>query len=314
VRTLAENAALSGSGRVTARFDRPTNTIVVTGGDRVTLPGLVEFAPHVLRELSPGEWLLSADLVVERGATLQIAFPEVRWLKLASSGPRFASIKALGGKIDIAASCITSWDPTTGRVDTELSDGRSYLLARDAAQMSIDQAELRFLGFSAVESYGLSWRTSGTSGKLTNSLVSHNQFGLYSHSVDSLVVQNNKIHNNVLYGVDPHTVSRNLTIEGNAVHDNGKHGIILAEHCTDSIIRNNIVYQNGHHGIVLYLNSNSNIIEGNETFKNASQGININESSDNIVRGNKVYDNGESGMAVTQTSRNNLVESKPVSR
>jgi parallel beta-helix repeat protein len=309
VRTPVESSARSGSGRVSARFDRVTNTIFVTGGERVTLPELVEFAgPDALRELRPGEWLMGADIVVERGATLQIASPEVRWLKLASSGPRFASIKALGGNVDVTASCITSWDPAAGRADTELSDGRGYLLARDGAMMNIDQAELRFLGFSAVESYGLSWRTSGTTGKLTNSVVSHNQFGLYSHSVDRLAVQNNEIHNNVLYGVDPHTVSQNLSIEGNVVHDNGKHGIILAENCTNSVIRNNIVYRNKHHGIVLYLHSNNNVIEGNEAFENASQGININESSDNILRSNKVYDNGESGMAITQTSHNNLVE------
>ena len=37
-------------------------------------------------------------------------------------------------------------------------------LARDGATMTVDNAELRFLGSGAVESYGLSWRTEGTTG------------------------------------------------------------------------------------------------------------------------------------------------------
>jgi parallel beta-helix repeat protein len=193
-------------------------------------------------------------------------------------------------------------------VDTDIENGRGYLLARDGAQMNIDNAELRFLGSGQVESYGLSWRTEGTGGKLTNSISSHNYFGMYSYEVGGLVISGNEFHDNRLYGVDPHTGSHNLTIEKNIVHDNGKHGIILAEDCTDSVIRDNIVYRNNHHGIVLYLRSDRNTIENNDTFANAAQGINVNESHDNVVRGNRVYDNAESGISVTQTSSNNLVE------
>jgi hypothetical protein len=43
------------------------------------------------------------------------------------------------------------------------------------------------------------------------------------------VVRDNEFHDNVLYGIDPHTDSHRLLIERNVVHHNGKHGIILAE-------------------------------------------------------------------------------------
>jgi parallel beta-helix repeat protein len=217
-------------------------------------------------------------------------------------------VKAFGGSIHVSGSCITSWDPAAGTVDVENADGRGYLLARDAATMTIDNAEIRYLGHGAVESYGMSWRLGGTKGAITNSIVSHNYFGLYSYEVDGLVVADNEFHDNVLYGIDPHTVSLGLIIERNVVHDNGKHGIILAEDCVDSVIRDNIVYRNAHHGIVLYLRSDRNTIEGNHTFANAAQGININESHDNAIRGNHVYDNVESGIGITQTSQNNLIE------
>jgi parallel beta-helix repeat protein len=139
-------------------------------------------------------------------------------------------------------------------------------------------------------------------------VVSHNYFGLYSYKVGGLVVAGNEFHDNILYGIDPHTGSHNVTIERNVVHDNGKHGIILAEDCTDSVIRDNVVYRNNHHGIVLYVRSDRNTVEGNDTFANAAQGINVNESNDNVIRGNRVYDNTESGIGITQTSQNNVVE------
>jgi parallel beta-helix repeat protein len=295
---------------VEARFDPIQNAVVLSAGQGVTLPALAQAVrnPHLLREEAPGVWLLGADLAVLPGTSVQIAAPTARWLKLLSTPGRFASVKAFGGNIDVSGACITSWDPATGTVDTENADGRGFILARDGSQMNIDNAEIRYLGNSDVESYGLSWRTAGTGGKITRSIVSHNYFGLYSWEVGGLVVSDNEFHHNVLYGIDPHTGSHNLTIERNVVHDNGKHGIILAEDCVDNVVRDNIVYRNDHHGIVLYLRSDRNTIEGNDTFANAAQGININESHDNAIRGNRVYDNVESGIGITQTSENNVVE------
>jgi parallel beta-helix repeat protein len=293
-----------------ARFDPALNSIVLSAGTGVTLPALAQAVgnPDLLREVAPGEWLLGADLAVLQGASLQIAGPVVRWFKLGTIAGRPASVKAFGGGIEINGTCITSWDTATNTADTNPEDGRGYLLARDGATMNIDNTEIRYLGNGDVESYGLAWRTGGTTGKITNSIVSHNYYGLYSYEIGGLVVADNEFHDNILYGIDPHTGSHHMTIERNLVHDNGKHGIILAEDCVDSVIRDNTVYRNNHHGIVLYLNSDRNTIEGNDTFANAAQGININESNDNTIRGNRVYDNVESGIGIAQTSQNNLVE------
>ena len=178
--------------------------------------------------------------------------------------------------------------------------------------MTIDKAELLYLGFGDVESYGLSWRTEGSGGHVTNSLIAHLYFGVYSFDVGGLTISDNEVRDNVLYGIDPHTGSHNLTIERNVVHDNGKHGIILAEDCVDSVIRDNVVYRNQHHGIVLYLHSDRNLIEGNETFNNAAQGININEASNNTIKSNRVYDNTESGIGIGQTAKDNVVQDNDV--
>jgi parallel beta-helix repeat protein len=297
-----------------ATFDRAGDKIVLSGGQNVTLPALSAKLddPALLREVAPGEWLLGKTIEINQGASLKIAAPTVRWLKLRSDDGGFVSIKSFGGGIDINGSCVTSWNEPKGTADEEYLNGRSFLLARDGAQMTIDRAELHYLGFGDVESYGLSWRTEGSGGHLTNSLVTHLYFGMYSFDVGGLTITDNEVRDNVQYGIDPHTGSHNLTIERNIVHDNGKHGIILAEDCTDSVIRDNVVYRNQHHGIVLYLHSDRNLVEGNESFGNAAQGINVNEASNNIVRGNRVYDNTESGIGIGQTAKDNVVQGNDV--
>lgn len=293
-----------------ATFDAAGDKIVLTAGQNVTIPALAAKLgkPDLIKEVGPGEWLLGKTIEINQGASLKLAAPTVRWLKMRSDDGGFASIKAFGGSLDINGTCVSSWDAGKNTADENYLNGRSFLLARDGAQMTIDKSELAYLGFGNVESYGLSWRTEGSGGHITNSIVSHLYFGVYSFGVGGLTISDNEIHDSVLYGVDPHTGSHNLTIERNVVHDNGKHGIILAENCVDSVIRDNIVYRNQHHGIVLYSHSDRNLIEGNETFANAAQGININESSNNTIKTNKAYDNVESGIGVVQTAKDNVVQ------
>jgi parallel beta-helix repeat protein len=310
----AGGAPGGGSGSVAAAFNRATNTITVTGGTGITLDRLSKAIgnPAALRELAPGEWLAGAGIEIDKGASVTISAPDVQWLKLRSVGPAFSTIKVFGGGLAVTGSCITSWDDTKQQVDTNSADKRSFLLARDGGQMTIDKAQLAYLGYSDTESYGLSWRTEGTGGHLIDSDISHLYYGVYTYGVAGLEISGNNVHDSALYGIDPHTGSSKLKIENNIVHDNGKHGIILAEDCVDSVISGNIVYRNQHHGIVLYQHSDRNTIENNESFQNASQGININESGNNVVSGNKVYDNGESGIGVAQTGQDNALRSNDV--
>jgi parallel beta-helix repeat protein len=295
---------------VTARYDRAAGTVTVTAGTGFGPAALAAAVrdPAVLREVSPGNWLLGANLVLSAGTAMRIAAPEVRWFGLRSEPGRYVALSVLGGRLDIAGSCVTSWDEAAGRADTDHLDGRAYVLARDRAELHVDHAEVRFLGYGAVESYGLSLRTAGTTGTITRSVVSHLYFGVYTYEVDGFTVADSEFHDNIIYGIDPHTGSRNMVIERNVVHDNGKHGIILAEDCVDSVIRGNVVYRNAHHGIVLYQRSDRNVVEDNETFLNVAHGINLNESHHNLVRNNRVYHNGESGIGVGQTSSANVVE------
>jgi parallel beta-helix repeat protein len=294
--------------RVDAELRKGTIVLHKSGGV-VSLPALARaLSSTALRQVAPGEWLLTANLQIEEGAELLIAGPEVRWLKLRSDAKSFVWIKAIGGTLRISNTKITSWDTRAEAVDSVPEDGRSFILARDGATMTIDHAEASYLGYDANESYGVAWRLEGTSGEASSSTFGYNFYGLYLYRAAGLKIRNNNVHHSIRYGIDPHTRSDNLLIEGNTSHHNGKQGIILAEGCSDSIIRNNTVYSNELHGIVLFDGSNNNLVEGNVVYDNALHGINVNASDGNTLRQNTVYDNGEAGIGVGQEARENLVQ------
>ena len=290
-------------------YDPNTNTIVLRAGAPMSLPAISRALgrPEALRELAPGEWLLSANLRIERGALLHIAGPDVRRLKLRSEAGGFVWIKALGGQLAFIDTCVTSWDSAKNAVDENYDDGRGFVLARDGARMDIRGSELSYLGYLANESYGVAWRTPGTSGEAANSRFSYNFDGLYSYEASDLVIRSNEVHHNVLYGIDPHTRSNRLVIESNISHHNGKQGIILAEECSDSVVRGNTVYSNTLHGIVIYQRSNNNLVENNTSYDNGQQGINVNDASHNTLRGNTVYGNAEAGIGLGQDANDNQV-------
>jgi parallel beta-helix repeat protein len=292
------------------KYDAKEQTIIVRKGAEVTVRDIAHSLGEsdVIREIAPGEWLLDANLRIEEGAAVRIAAPETQRLKLRSDESGFVWIKAFGGQLEFSGVCVTSWDAARESYDKQHEDGRSFVLARDGAQLFIRDSELSYLGYDANESYGVALRLKGTSGEVVNSRLGYNYYGLYTYQVSDLVIRGNEVHHSVRYGIDPHTESRRLLIEDNISHHNGKHGIILANGCTDSIIRNNTVYSNTMHGIVLFQGSNDNLVEGNKSYGNEYEGINVNESSDNTIRDNTVFGNAKAGIGVGQKSRDNLVE------
>ena len=305
--TSGQAAADDEAGNV--KYEHDTNTIRVGEGAATTLAAISRTLdrPEALRELAPGEWLLAANLHIEEGAAVRIGAPEVRRLKLRSDAGGFVWIKAFGGQLEIARTCVTSWDAATGGYDQNYEDGRAFILARDGARMDIRAAELTHLGYDANESYGVALRLKGTRGEIVDSRLAYNYYGLYSYEASDLVIRGTEVHHSVMYGIDPHTRSNRLLIENNIAHHNGKHGIILAEECSDSVIRNNVSHSNTMHGIVLYQGSDGNIVEGNTAYANGLQGINVNNADDNTIHNNTVYENAESGIGVGQDAKRNLV-------
>jgi len=65
----------SPSGGVSAALDRATNTIRITAGTGITLERLSKAIGNsaALRELQPGEWMVGANIEIDKGASLTLS-------------------------------------------------------------------------------------------------------------------------------------------------------------------------------------------------------------------------------------------------
>ena len=68
--------------------------------------------------------------------------------------------------------------------------------------------------------------------------------GYYWKSMGNMIIADNLVHDNYLYGIDPHTGSHDISIVGNTVYNNNASGIICSKHCYNLLIERNRVYTN----------------------------------------------------------------------
>ncbi len=333
-------------------------TVFISGpGAVVTLPdiqaALKTISPTVtlLENQGNGVWQANASLFINRGVTLTLTTDTVSWLKLRSQGDditleaekgnynyqSFTALRTYGGTILIDGVRITSWDPVANDYDRDISNGRSYLLAKYDARMDIKNAELSYLGSADGESYGIAWRDindtdepevlrTRVTGEVINSVFSYNYYGIYTYQASNMVFRGNKFHNNIGYGFDPHDFSHHFTVENNEAFENGNHGFIISRGCNNFIFRNNKSYNNRYsvdnqdrnaHGFMLDPGSpNSrypqepsfnNILENNEAWGNDGYGLRVVGSINNTIRGNRFTGNLQ-GITLEQKSTGNVVE------
>jgi hypothetical protein len=78
-----------------------------------------------------------------------------------------------------------------------------------------------------------------------------------------MIIANNLVHDNYLYGIDPHTGSHDITIIGNKVYDNNASGIICSKHCYNQTTEVNYVPfdSNYYYNIVSNMAKNNYISE-----------------------------------------------------
>ncbi|WP_166133278.1 right-handed parallel beta-helix repeat-containing protein [Nocardioides ochotonae] len=136
-------------------------TLVLTARSQpYTVADLLLLAPQTFVRRPDGSYLLSEHLVVESGATLNLANPGGLRLHLASDSDGFVSIVNYGGRLNIAGAdgvpaAISSFDRDTERLDALTDDGRAYLRAI-GGQVSLSHVRLEGLGFWSGRTGGLS--------------------------------------------------------------------------------------------------------------------------------------------------------------
>eukprot|EP00904_Undaria_pinnatifida_P005755 jgi/Undpi1/2309/HiC_scaffold_13.g05693.m1 len=292
-----------------------------------------------------GTWLLTESLYVEDGVTLQVygssAGGDANELRLMSTSDKYINVRAHGGSLDFVSTKVTT---TLQRhsYNSYHSGGRSYISAisevitdtsetcdgrarndMGEARLDIEDSEVAYLGYYHAESYGLSWKVRGyckdksnpelfdkigVFGNIYNSDIHHLYFGVYSYGHQQGDWRNNKVHDNIGYGFDPHDDSDYVTIHDNTVYNNGNHGIIASKRCDHisiqvrhpSIVADAIIFSLG------TTNPNNNVHD------NADAGIAMLESFDAEVSGNTLKDN-KYGIRLSVASADNVFSQNKIS-
>ncbi|CAM9300989.1 unnamed protein product [Sphacelaria rigidula] len=220
--------------------------------------------------------MLDESLYILDGITLNlygtIVGGDCDYLKLRSDSEMIVNVRAHGGSLDLLKTKVTSWDPSKRDHDSDWGDGRSYISAisevlldtsetcegaakndMGEARMDVEESEIAYLGYEESESWGFSNRDQydgvGEYGNLLSSNIHHLYYGHYGYAHSFALLSGNSVHDNEVYGFDPHDDSVNLTISDNEVFFNSNHGIIWSKNCNNVVVTANSVHHNGGGGV-----------------------------------------------------------------
>jgi len=294
---------------------------------------------NILSKQSPdGIWLLNARIVIAKGATLHIDSTDTKWLKISSPEGTSGSLASplpnnidVHGTLKIDSVKITSWDPITnnyaitngtrhdqgvGKSEATITGApRPFITVEKDATGTTDimNSEIAYMGyekgsFSGTGTAGLNYY-GGDGSTLLGNNIHHLYFGFYSSGVGNMVIENNQVHDNTIYGLDPHTATHNMIIRKNVIHDNGQFGIICSLNCNNITIENNVVYHDGNKntgaGIMFSRNMVNSIARNNIVHDEAASGISISESHNNQISNNTISNSG-SGITVKNSTNNKI--------
>jgi mannuronan 5-epimerase len=264
-------------------------------------------------------WILNAGITVAKNATFYVNSTDTSWLKILADGEMAHPITVSGGlKIDSVK--VTSWETNTNNYttsqdsdrngeDVSIGTPRPYIVVAEDATGTTDitNSEIAYLGYESGYGGGRTGlRYEGGDDSVIRGNNIHNlYFAFYSKGVGGMKIENNFIHHNIHYGLDPHTGTHDMSIKNNTVHDNGSIGIICSLDCYDIVIEDNKVYNNTKMGIMFSRNMFDSIARNN-VISNEDKGIVISESNNNKVYNNIVSDS-DSGLDMDKDSFDNVV-------
>jgi len=267
------------------------------------------------KEITNRVWLLNAGIIIEKGATLYINSTDTWWLKIAADGKIAHAILVLGGlKIDSVK--ITSWNLETNSYAITNEDGtipRPFIRAEPEATDTIDiiNSEIAYLGYGVQVKEDNNKRRSGIvyyggdNSMIKGNRIHHNMFGFYSNGVDSLILEDNHVYNNYVYGFDPHTGTHDMIIRNNTVYDTLHMGIICSLDCYNVIIEDNEVYNNTDAGIMFSRNMIDSVARNNYVH-DEKRCIFVSLSHDNEIYNNRVS-NCKNGIHLSHDSSDNKI-------
>ena len=228
------------------------------------------------------------------------------------------------GSLTIDSVKITSWDPEKNDVigfaygkrpgeehtksDYDTAEPRAFIRVSKEATgtTNITNSELGYLGYSCSRCSGLSYY-GGEGSVIQGNDIHHLLKGYYSKSMGSMLIADNKFHDNYLYGIDPHTGSHDMSILRNTVYNNNASGIICSKHCYNLLIEGNRVYNNTGvgRGIAFSINTTNSVARDNHV-SDQIRCISFNRNSNFNEIYNNTVSNCVNGFYLSNTTSNNI--------
>ena len=263
------------SGRISNNSAMPVNNVNAENINNVTL-------------------LMSRPIVVDKQASLKISDAQLL-LESFPSNEAFPPRILVLGNATIENSTIDSFRRDQSMADRNPFHPRPFIAAVDGGIVDIiKNTTIKHLGFALGGISSLAavnyYRTENF--KIMNSTFDYDYIGFYSDNSSNFEIKGNTFTGNTLYGIDPHTASKNFLIDSNHVSLSGGEGIICSFLCDNVTITNNLVDE-GTEGIGLHWLTNSSKIQKNIVINNEQFGVFIrNSSNNNVIEGNILVNNG----------------------
>ena len=121
-----------------------------------------------------------------------------------------------------------------------------------------------------------------------------------------MILEDNHVHHNFMYGFDPHTATHDMIIRNNTVHDHGAMGIICSLDCYNITIEDNEVYNSAGSGIMFSRNMYDSIARNNNVHDEVKC-IFLSQSHNNQVYNNTVSNCESQGIYLYHNSVENNV-------
>jgi mannuronan 5-epimerase len=272
-------------------------------------------------------WLLNAGLTIQKGSIFYINSTDTNWLKILTGGINTNEIHVFGTlKVDSVK--ITSWNPTTNdygktygtrktiqdKLVTDIGAVRPTMKVEGGATGTTDitNSEIAYLGYEGGTTAGASGLSyyGGDNSVLKNNKIHNLYFGFYSKGVGGMVIENNRVYDNDIYGLDPHTRTHDMSIRNNFVYNNGGFGIICSVDCYNITIEKNTVHDN-YHGIMLSRNMTNSIVKDNTIHNENKTGIFVSDSYNNQILKNTISDSA-TGIFLNVKASNNVISKNTI--
>jgi poly(beta-D-mannuronate) C5 epimerase len=271
-------------------YDESENTILINCNASFQEVVQTINDPEILESPENGEYILNANLEVADGVTFAMTSTGdgLQYLKLAGDNGIIVY-----GKILIDGIKITSWDIADEDVIQQNTAGtipRGYVRFAGSEGAQILNSEFGYLGHAQPGRRGFDLLGGGDRPS-HDMVISGSKFhdmwmAFYSNGAYNIVVDGNEYYNNILYALDPHTGTHNMTITNNYLHHNPI-GVICSLDCYDILIEGNRVEHNINYGIFFSRNMHDSIARNNYVY-NSSIGITVAESPNNQIYSNTV--------------------------